>query len=59
MKKYDNQWIKDAMNGVNVKDTENEIRIIQDDIIKIKKEKNMYPEWQQDRIEKIRDNKRG
>ena len=44
MKKYDNQWIKDAMNGVNVKDTENEIRIIQDDIIKIKKEKNMYPD---------------
>ena len=57
MKKYDNQWIKDAMNGVTtVKDTENEIRI---NIIRIKKEKNMYPEWQQDRIEKIRDNKRG
>ena len=33
MKKYDNQWIKDAMNGVP---------IIQDDIIRIKKEKMMY-----------------
>ena len=69
MKKvYDNQWIKDAMNG---KDTENEIRRIQDDIIRLKKEKNMYPDmnivseivknnvWKQDRIEKIRDNKGG
>ena len=72
MKKvYDNQWIIDAMNGVPVKDTENEIRRIQDDIIRIKKEKNMYPDmnivreivknnaWKQDRIEKIRDNKGG
>ena len=68
---YDNQWIIDAMNGVPVKDTENEIRRMQDDIIRIKKEKNMYPDmsivreivknnvWQQDRIEKIRDNKGG
>ena len=69
MKKvYDNQWIKDAINGV---DTENEIRRIQDDIIKIKNgKKGMTPDikivssllndsWQQDRIEKIRDNKGG
>ena len=71
MKKvYDNQWIKDAINGVTDK-IEDKIRNIQKDIIKIKNgKKGMTPDikivssllndsWQQDRIEKIRDNKGG
>ena len=70
MKKYDNQWIKDAIMGKN-ETIEDKIRNIQKDIIKIKKgKKGMTPNmkivssllddsWQQDRIEKIRDNKGG